>query len=675
MKSWNHLPLRLRLPIIGVPLTVIPIVIITVLGWLGGRQTEAIAEGETERLSTEAVEHLAEGVFSVCDTQQALGLRMLQTYLDVARRSLPGDGRLSFGAPQSWSVTNQFTKTASSITLPEVRLGRTPIPQEHDPVSRMLYIDEMKQLLGSQVTIFQRMNAAGDMVRVATTVVGADGKRAIGTFIPAVMADGTPNGVLAKVLKGETYLGRAFVVDTWYQSGYEPLRDDRGEIAGMLFVGVPTGGEARVRESVIAATIGASGHAAAFDSTGKYIVSPKGASDGVSMWEAKDRDGRFWVQDLVTKAKSASRGELVTHRYTPADGNGGPTEPIVTRAVYFEPWDWIITVNIPEDELLAAQTKVAAVSRANALWAIGIAILAVAAAVGVWYFVAGGLSRSIEAVVADLKGSASQMLATAGQFARSAQDLSKGASDQAAALEETSASMEEMASMARRNAESARRTTTVMGDVDRHVAESSEVLATLVGSMGAIKTSTDEVGKIVRAIDAIALQTNILALNAAVEAARAGDAGLGFAVVADEVRNLAQRAAVAAKDTATLIEESGARAQGGVTDVERLHGVMIKVTGAVGQARDLFSEVATASEQQTQGIAQVATAVQQMEKVTQNVAATAEETAAASEELGSQAESTTQVVGHLAGLVEGVGREGQPAAAGRTLAFRPRQAA
>ena len=39
------------------------------------------------------------------------------------------------------------------------------------------------------------------------------------------------------------------------------------------------------------------------------------------------------------------------------------------------------------------------------------------------------------------------------------------------------------------------------------------------------------------------------------EAARAGEAGAGFAVVADEVRNLAMRAAEAAQNTTSQIED------------------------------------------------------------------------------------------------------------------------
>ena len=68
-------------------------------------------------------------------------------------------------------------------------------------------------------------------IRVATTVLGPEGNIAIGTRVS--------EEVRQKVLEqGEMWLRRAFVVDEWYLSAYEPLRDPRGENIGILYVGV-----------------------------------------------------------------------------------------------------------------------------------------------------------------------------------------------------------------------------------------------------------------------------------------------------------------------------------------------------------------------------------------------------------------------------------------------------
>ncbi|MBM3474401.1 MAG: HAMP domain-containing protein [Armatimonadetes bacterium] len=75
------------------------------------------------------------------------------------------------------------------------------------------------------VTIFQ-----GD-VRVATNVQGPDGKRAVGTRVSAEVHDRV-------LVAGGLWEGPAFVVGNWYMSAYEPLRDLRGRIVGMLYVGV-----------------------------------------------------------------------------------------------------------------------------------------------------------------------------------------------------------------------------------------------------------------------------------------------------------------------------------------------------------------------------------------------------------------------------------------------------
>jgi hypothetical protein len=82
---------------------------------------------------------------------------------------------------------------------------------------------------------------------------------------------------------------------------------------------------------------------------------------------------------------------------------------------------------------------------------------------------------------------------------------------------------------------------------------------------------------------------------------------------------------------------------------------------------ELVSEVAGASQEQTDNITQINAAVGQMDEVTQNNAATAEESAAAAQELNAQAEIMKRSVAELLELVGGQGE-----AAGRKPAGHAR---
>jgi methyl-accepting chemotaxis protein len=264
----------------------------------------------------------------------------------------------------------------------------------------------------------------------------------------------------------------------------------------------------------------------------------------------------------------------------------------------------------------------------------------------------GDLSRPLEVTTADEIGQLASSVETmrskigdaVGQASHMSVTLSSSASEQAAAIEEISASVEEMAGMTHQNAERAGRANDLMSS-NRRVAENLEAsLTRLTGSMKEMVAASTQTQKIVKTIDEIAFQTDILALNAAVEAARAGHAGAGFAVVAEEVRTLAVRAAEAAGNTSTLLDNVVTRITAGERMVTEAVGGFAKMTTTLTDVVALVEEIATASRDQAKGVDQISRAVGEIEKATQQNAAGAEELAAAMSEFRT-AESTEGTTG------------------------------
>ncbi|MGI6272851.1 MAG: cache domain-containing protein [Anaerohalosphaeraceae bacterium] len=117
-----------------------------------------------------------------------------------------------------------------------------------DKVKRIVYQDATyKGKDIGTVTIFQKD------VRISTNVKNGNGGRAIGTRVSAEVCD--------RVLgEGRMWCDRAFVVNDWYKTCYEPIRDIDGQIIGMLYIGtleLPFNDLARNTMLVFLAIIGA----------------------------------------------------------------------------------------------------------------------------------------------------------------------------------------------------------------------------------------------------------------------------------------------------------------------------------------------------------------------------------------------------------------------------------
>lgn len=96
-------------------------------------------------------------------------------------------------------------------------------------------VDEIKR------TVFQDLQYKGqdigtatifqDDVRISTNVKNQDGSRAIGTRVMEEVYDQV-------VIKGEPWIGRAYVVNNWYITAYEPIKNINHKIIGILYVGI-----------------------------------------------------------------------------------------------------------------------------------------------------------------------------------------------------------------------------------------------------------------------------------------------------------------------------------------------------------------------------------------------------------------------------------------------------
>ncbi len=94
-----------------------------------------------------------------------------------------------------------------------------------DHINRIVY-PEGSLPFGSQGTTTLFL----DDVRISTNVRLFQDERAVGTRVSREVRD-------AVLADGRTWLDRAFVVNDWYVSAYQPLTDVRGDRIGMLYVG------------------------------------------------------------------------------------------------------------------------------------------------------------------------------------------------------------------------------------------------------------------------------------------------------------------------------------------------------------------------------------------------------------------------------------------------------
>ena len=526
-------------------------------------------------------------------------------------------------------------------------------------------VDAFAQSSGGVATVFARKG--DDFERVTTSLRNEKGERAMGTLLDR------KHPAYARILAGQTYVGRATLFGKPYMTRYEPIREG-GEIIGILFIGFDLSAFQASLEKL-------AGDTRFYETGGIYIIDPKKAAPDAlfvlhpaakgrkvldafpqaqPFLDALDKNGDAAFPDAMTILRAGASDSFAVLRKSKATG-------------------WWIVAEVSDHEAMHAHWMMLAKILAMML------ATAIALGVGLQWMIRrwvskplrqlgaavtsmaegdmtrpcrsdaddeiGRLVRALENmrvrlldVLRQVRQSAESVATGSHQIAHGNADLSQRTEEQAANLQQTAASMEELTSTVTSNAETAGTATRLAGAASAAATQGGVVVGQVIGTMEAITASSRKIADIIGVIDGIAFQTNILALNAAVEAARAGEQGRGFAVVATEVRSLAQRSAAAAREIKTLIDDSVEKVAAGNEQVGQSSDAMTDIVAQVRRVSDLIAEIGAATQQQTHGIGQVGDAMTQLDRVTQQNAALVEESAAAADSLSQQAAKLVEAV-------------------------------
>ena len=298
-----------------------------------------------ENIQKEA-HHQLSFLLKTCDIHKKLIQDNVNNALAVAENILDsyGEPLLYSNMVMDWQAINQYTLDEKQVKLQALKFGSHIIQKQFSFNRKSPIVDKVGKLCNVTCTIFQRMNNNGDMLRISTNVKKLNGKRAVGTYIPAINPDGSTNPVVSTLIDDEVFRGRAYVVNNWYLTAYKPIKDHLHNIIGAIYVGIPKENEHLVN-TIMNIKMNHNGVA--------FIVNKNGM---IRIHQQKAYAHKHIITDLKMdpfKQVLENNREGAIHHINYSHDN----KKMVTYYQYEKEWEWFICVSFPYGEHIKAKVN------------------------------------------------------------------------------------------------------------------------------------------------------------------------------------------------------------------------------------------------------------------------------------------------------------------------------
>ncbi len=626
------LTLKQRLLLTGLVLAVTPILALGIVCWRQFDLVSKTALTGSEKLANADLAQAGETAYDAVNTAQDDVLQSLQ----VARAALDGYGGLQVNRHRhtTWTATNQETHEEKRVAVPMAYVGPARQERRYRAPHKQL-VEEVRDLTGATCTVFERMNPAGDMLRIFTTVLTPTGKRATGTFIPAHSTNGSNNPVVSTVLAGKTFRGKATVVGTPYMTAYEPITAQDGSVIGILYTGLPESVEAaRLKDRLSGTRAAQRGEIFALSANGEYLFTTR-----------KEASLDSASRHKFVLGAMAHPAEASVERYTSPQG-----VPMIAHLRYFDSWKWLLGVAIPEQEFLETAQSIRSIAGRSQNWLGGVFVASILASLLIWTRYAGLMAGQLSAFARRTREDGQRILAWSKRLAQSSRQHGSGVEEHLAAVEQSAARIQNAARDSEKRIERALRDSS---SSDEQAHATKQHLASMQSSMHELNAVNSKISGLMKSVDEIAFQSRILALNARIEAARAGEAGVSFAVVAEQFGALAERCAAAANSTTEFLTASSHSTQDGLQNLQNLSAAVEQMGSHAGQIRATVDQVHESAGEQLRASDDIAKALSIIREVIDHNHQMAANSSRASQELQNLAGDLHKHTNELSLMVEG----------------------